>query len=319
MDTETIKLLLDTQEKSYRGSLQVFLDQIFTKISELTTEVTELKSSLEFSQREIDELRKTVRGLRESCDSDRREIASLLTTTEDLQARTNDLDDGSRRNNLRIDGLEETPWETGEQSIVKVQAFLKEQLSLEDMPLDHAHRVGPPRDRRPRTLLVRFSRSADRDAAMRNARKLRGSVFIYEDLCPESQRIKKERYNDYKKAKSEGKIAYFVRSKLIIRDRQSSNEVLGRPLTLPPAAPPTDPPTADTSSPNTSTTNASTINDATNVATTIGATIQSRPVHTTTSQTATATKHDSDAALPQEASTSDSQKPNDKRKLRDRR
>nr|XP_027237582.1 serine/arginine repetitive matrix protein 1-like [Penaeus vannamei] len=163
----------------------------------------------------------------------------------DLQGGADGRDDGSRRSNLRTDGLEETHGETGEQSI-KVQAFLNEQLNLEDVPLDHVHRVGQPRDRRLRMILARFSRPADRDAATRNARKLRGSVFICEDLRPESQRLKKERYDDTGQIRR--KNFPIVLSKLPIRDRQPSHEEPPlRPLLPPQPSPavtrgPTPPP-----------------------------------------------------------------------------
>ena len=234
-----MKLLMETQEKSYRGSMQVFLDQVLSKMTELSNQVFDLKRSLEFSQQEIDTLKDTVKGLREAKAADRQEITLLQSYNEELRTRINDLDDSSRRNNLRIDGVEETAWETWEQTTIKVKNFLKDQLNLEDVSLEHAQRVGPPRDRRPRTILARFSRLSEREAALRNARKLRGSVFFYEDLCPESQQIKKEKYSDYKKAKSEGKIAYFVRSKLVIRDRDSRDNqghdgrITGPPVGLP--------------------------------------------------------------------------------------
>lgn len=174
------------------------LAKTLQKINDLSTEVIELKRIFENSQREIDEV-EAERGSRE-CDAAKSAAFELLP-----RICASGRDDGSRRNNLRTDGLEETHGETGEQSI-KVQAFLNEQLNLEDVPRDHVHRVGQPRDRRLRMILARFSRPVDRDAATPNARKLRGSVFICEDLRPESQRLKKERYDDHRKAKSEGKI-----------------------------------------------------------------------------------------------------------------
>lgn len=164
------------------------------------------------------------------------------------------------------------------------------------MPRDHVHRVGQPRDRRLRMILARFSRPADGDAATPNARKLRGSVFICEDLRPESQRLKKERYDDYRKPKSEGKnFPYFVLSKLPIRDRQPSNEETPlRPL-LPPQPSP-----AVTRGPNTttSTTKASTIPSGHHQRC-----IPSSARHAAASQPWSTINHDNDAALPRESST----------------
>ncbi|KAG0710778.1 hypothetical protein GWK47_022104 [Chionoecetes opilio] len=55
---------------------------------------------------------------------------------------------------------------------------------------------------------------------MRNVAKLRGSrIYIYEDLCPASQEIKRAQLPLLKQAKSEGKVAYFRHTKLIIKDK----------------------------------------------------------------------------------------------------
>ena len=102
-----MKLLMETQEKSYRGSMQVFLDKVLSKISELSNQVFDLKRSLEFSQQEIDTLKDTVKGLREAKAADRQEITLLQSYNEELRTRINDLDNSSRRNNLCIDGVEE--------------------------------------------------------------------------------------------------------------------------------------------------------------------------------------------------------------------
>ena len=303
-------------------------------MNELSGEVTELKRSLEYSQQEIDELKRTVRDLKEVHEGDRREIARLQTTNDDLYDRTNDLherandlDDGNRRNNLRIDGLDETTWETGEQSFVKVQAFLKDNLDMEDVPLDNAHRVGQPRDRRPRTILVRFSRQADRDATLRNARKLRGSIYVYEDLCPESQRIKREKYDDYRKAKSEGKIAFFRGSRLVIRPRHSNTEDSAHSQPNPtPHIPPssTISPGAD-SRPSTTTSPANASSPANPVSPNLphDALSTSDPTNPSPSanSSTSAGSYDTDAAQPLEnaATINDNNNQQDKRRLRDRK
>lgn len=118
MNVKTIKFLLATQEKSYIDSLQVFLDQVFTKINEISKVSIELMRSLDCSKQEIDEMKGTLQASWES--RERLPQNRLGNTVEDQHAYTNVLDDGSRRNYLRIDGLEETPWEIGKQSIVKV-------------------------------------------------------------------------------------------------------------------------------------------------------------------------------------------------------
>ncbi|MPC49195.1 hypothetical protein E2C01_042991 [Portunus trituberculatus] len=60
------------------------------------------------------------------------------------------------------------------------------------MKLKRAHRIGLPGCSAPRTIVARFEPFSDREIAMRNARKLKGTgIYFNEDLCPASQEIVK--------------------------------------------------------------------------------------------------------------------------------
>ncbi|KAK3859672.1 hypothetical protein Pcinc_034240 [Petrolisthes cinctipes] len=60
---------------------------------------------------------------------------------------------------------------------------------------------------------------------MRNVGKLKGSrIFVNEDLCPASHNIRKAQFPALKEARSQGKIAYFRHTKLIIREKHASNQ-----------------------------------------------------------------------------------------------
>lgn len=77
---------------------------------------------------------------------------------------------------------------------------------------------------RSRAVVARFERFGDREAVMRNARKLKGTdIFIDEDLCQASQQIRKNQIPQMKKARDEGKIAFFKYTKLIIKDKSTGN------------------------------------------------------------------------------------------------
>lgn len=56
---------------------------------------------------------------------------------------------------------------------------------------------------------------------MRNATKLRGTkIYINDDLCPASQDKRRQQLPLLQRARSEGKIAYFRHTKLVIRERE---------------------------------------------------------------------------------------------------
>ena len=140
-----------------------------------------------------------------------------------MEERCNYNEDHSRRNNLRIVGGEEQHDETWEQTAIQVSKLLESKLELPNIHLERAHRVRRRFDQRSRPIVARFSRYCDREAVMRNVRKLRGTrIYINEDLCPASQSIKKAQIPLMKQARNEGKLAYFRHTKLIIKERTSA-------------------------------------------------------------------------------------------------
>ncbi len=105
-----------------------------------------------------------------------------------------------------------------------VSELLTNKLELPNIELEHAHRVGQLDAHRHRTIVVRFTRYGDREAVMRNVTKLKGTrIYINEDLCPASQNIRKAQIPAMKQAKSEGKVAYFRHTELIIKEQPNSD------------------------------------------------------------------------------------------------
>lgn len=187
--------------------------------------MTELTTSLELTQREVEDL-KELKQCKEEKTKDNLTIKKLQedlqgskVRVKELEDRADYIEDYSRRNNLQVIGIEEhTVTETWEQTAVKVSKLLEEKLQLPNIELERAHRVGRRDSQRHRSIVARFTRFGDREAVLRNARKLRGTrIYINEDLCPASQSIKRAQLPFLKQARSEGKVAYFRGTNLIIK------------------------------------------------------------------------------------------------------
>ena len=104
-----------------------------------------------------------------------------------------------------------------------MKTLLQSKLQLPAMTIERAHRVGQQQTHAPRTIVARFAHFSDREAAMRNARKLKGTrIFINEDLCPASQEMVKSQLPQLKQARADGKIAFFRHTRLIIKDRTTT-------------------------------------------------------------------------------------------------
>ena len=88
--------------------------------------------------------------------------------------------------------------------------------------------MGRQDDHRSHPIIAHFSRFGDREAVTRNVTKLRGTrIFINEDLCPASQSIRKAQLPQLKQARSEGKVAYFRHTRLIVKERPSGTGTSG--------------------------------------------------------------------------------------------
>lgn len=221
MDSAALKVLMDSQNQTFRSALDIIVEQFKSRITDMETKISDLTRSLEFSQAEISDLKGEVKTLRKSETVNRSTIDELQTRVESSEQRMNYQEDYNRRNNIRISGLNESPnGETWEQTADLVSTLLGDKLQLPSVKLERAHRVGLSGSSAPRTVVARFEHFRDREAAMRNARKLKGTgVYFNEDLCPASQEKVKSQLPLMKQARSEGKIAYFKHTRLVIKER----------------------------------------------------------------------------------------------------
>lgn len=222
MDSALLKTMLDSQERAYKAAMDVVVKQMNDQITKLESTISDLTTSLEFTQRELDDMKSEIKEyVKEKKDAKMR--------MDQLEERVNYQEDYNRRKNVRINGVEERDSsETWEQTAAVVTSMVKDKMQLGELSLERAHRVGPRNDARPRTIVARFSRFCDRDAVMRNARKLKGTnIFVDDDLCPASQAVKNAQMPLLKQAKAQGKIAFFRRTKLVIRERYNGGGAAG--------------------------------------------------------------------------------------------
>lgn len=231
-----IKAMLDSQERAYKSAMDILVKQMTERVDKLEGKVSELTASLEFTQHEVDDLKAINKEHEREKKDAMSKIASLTDQLnisnerlKDLEGRINYQEDYNRRKNLRISGIEErSGGETWEQTAATVGSLLEDKLQMPGLQLERAHRVGTRQDSRPRTIVARFNRFCDREAVMRNAKKLKGTnIFLNDDLCPASQAIKNSQMPSLKEAKAQGKIAYFRHTRLIIKERNAEGGVVG--------------------------------------------------------------------------------------------
>lgn len=224
---EDIKMMLEVQQKAYKDVTQLLLASITSKVEQLEKCNLELQRSLEYTQKEVDSLKEENIILKKDLVNMNTELIKKTNTEEKINKINDRLDyqeDYSRRCNLRFDGIDEKPNESWEVTQEKVQRLLNEKMNLGQVELERVHRVGPrsaSRGARPRTVVARFARFADRQLVIKNSSRLKNThIYINEDLCEASVQLRKAKLSELRKAKAEGKIAYFSHTKLIVRDRR---------------------------------------------------------------------------------------------------
>ena len=223
-----IRELLQSQERMFKNFVESVAASLTKRVDDLVTTIAELKASLEFSQKDT-ELHKTqITLLDTNLQSAVEEITKLQTLGAKQLEKATYLENQSRRNNVRIEGIVEEPRESWESTEGKVKEMLTEKLQMESPPaIERAHRTGkdkkPDGTPKPRTIVCKLYDWKEREAILKAARRLKPhGIHIYEDLAEETMAKRRELLPKLKRAKEEGKIAYFSYDKLVIKERPPS-------------------------------------------------------------------------------------------------
>ena len=102
-----------------------------------------------------------------------------------------DLEYRSRKNNLRIDGIEEKVKESWKDCEADVEKLFREKLDIEDkIIIERAHRVKKMKNSKkdqPRIIICRLLNFKDKENTLKNCRKLKGiNIFAIEDFFQET-------------------------------------------------------------------------------------------------------------------------------------
>ena len=237
------KEVLDTQAKAYKDLVQILMENIRTEIKDLRSEISDLKVAAEFSSAKLDDFTVNVKSI-EAKQSDIRKIVETHSQSIDQYVdKLNYLENYGRRTNVKLFGVEdsENSKETWDETENLFKAKVKELLNIKDeLNIERAHRVGKFQNaytdaegrripEKPRAIIARFSSWKQKQMVTKAAREIRPSGFMFaDDFSDLSLARRKAKLPELRKAREEGKVAYFAVDKLIIknkspRTRQQSN------------------------------------------------------------------------------------------------
>ena len=168
------KIFAEELEK-YQQSLLKLISGNFEitmkEIKNIKSEVNELKKSIEFTEEVLEEkVQKKVGSLEEKVE----EIYDYQIDPDEVEKKLADLENHSRRNNLRIDGVAEENGEGWGNCERKVKEILMDKLELENdiIIIERVHRV---KKDQPRKIVCKLLSYKDKVKVLQNCKKLKGS------------------------------------------------------------------------------------------------------------------------------------------------
>ena len=112
-----------------------------------------------------------------------------------------EMEDRSRRNNLRFDCIDEANGETWDDTEERVLQLLENHLQIKNIRIDHAHRMfrKGKNNSKPRSIIIKLLDYKNKKIILDNAKKLKGSgVYIYEDFSAETMAIRNDLWPEVK-------------------------------------------------------------------------------------------------------------------------
>ena len=231
---EDFSKLLDIQSKAYNEATGLLFSSLTKRLDDQFQLITELKNLHENAKADIRELKTENDLLKSDLLECKKRMISYEEISLKVQSKLDSLEDYSRRSNLRIDGIEEDSRENNEILEVKLKKIFADKLGVENIPINAVHRLpkkqsNDTRHSSPRTVIAQLSNTKDKERTMRNTWKLKGSrIYVNDDVCENTIKTRKELIPQLKKAKADGKIAYFQYNKLIVRERKLQTASGGR-------------------------------------------------------------------------------------------
>ncbi|XP_065668151.1 uncharacterized protein LOC136088374 [Hydra vulgaris] len=197
------------------------------KIKGMLKDISELKESIDFqeeiSMKRISETNKRIDEVKKLYNEktllDSNNESNFL---KDIKKKLVDLENRSRRNNLRIDGVKELPDESWEDSTKIVKKIFSEKLQInKEIIIERAHRSGSIKSGKERSIVLKLLNFNDKKLILLNSKKLRGTgVFINEDFAKETMEKRKKLWDEVIKWIKEGKYAILKFDSIFCKDHK---------------------------------------------------------------------------------------------------
>ena len=182
--------IVDGQLKAFQACMQACMEANNKRFDDFVRvticDISELKASLQFTHKELREVKQSVNVNNDGNIAADKLLAKLTDDIKRVDDAADYMENQSRRNNLRVDGVKEKPGETWQETETALRQVVQRELKL----------------------------PADQVGALQIERAQ--GFFFNEDF---SQRVisrRKELLQDMREARERGKIAYLSLDKLVV-------------------------------------------------------------------------------------------------------
>ena len=185
---------------SNTAPLRQFIDKLTIEIKDnndrlnsIVKDTDDLKLSVQTYKNVFDD---KIKGLEDSVkkikENHKKEIIQLKNENADSKDKLRILEDRSRRDNLRFDGIQEWRDEYLADTEEILKDKIKETLGIENVELERAHRVGDKNHSSCRTIVAKLSKYKTKERILTQARKKKPlGIRIYEDFSKATVQIRK--------------------------------------------------------------------------------------------------------------------------------
>ena len=215
------------------------LTKLEQKMDELNQTVKSLQTKVSYIETDVGAVKGVQKSFEEDCSHMKENAKFIDETITELQESANkrkaDINECrkqilylkaySRRENLKFEGIPDS-FETLAQKSAPAEDtrkvlvnFIEDALGIEDakgIEFQRVHRMGKPRTSSgngSRTVIARFLRYSDKESVFKCSRKLKDTNFkMFENIPKELHELRKMQMDKLKKAKKDGKRAYFSKS-----------------------------------------------------------------------------------------------------------
>ena len=129
------------------------------------------------------------------------------------------MEDRSRRNNIRVEGVAESENENWATTKEKLRDIIKNNLGIkENVIIERAHRGNRQKQsQKPRPIVAILYE--DKENVMQHAKKLKGTgIYINEDYSRETVIIRQNLWDEVKTLRDQGKYAKLQYDRIVSRD-----------------------------------------------------------------------------------------------------